>query len=89
MTRGCMTMTCELLTLDKCVNINNVIVKLDFSLDCKTDNCIYNLTVCKHCTLIEFYFGQTVTAAHLISGLMGIVIVLNLNIFNKHPEHFF
>jgi hypothetical protein len=94
--RGCMT--CDLMTLEECVNINNVNIKLDFSLNCKTDNCIY-LTVCKHCnSVIEFYFGQTVTAAHLrfnghrncfkIENCKYELSALSHHIFYKHLDHF-
>ena len=94
--RGCLT--CNILTLDKCVNINDFIVKLDFSLDCKTDNCIY-LAICIHCSIpIEFYFGQTVNPAHIrFNGHRGCFKIENFkfdssalshHIFNKHPEHF-
>ena len=39
-------------------------VKLDFTLNCKSSNCIY-LAVCRHCSDREFYFGQTTTALHI------------------------
>ena len=39
-------------------------VKLDFTSDCKSSNCIY-LAVCRHCPTREFYFGQTTNALHL------------------------
>jgi len=56
--------SCKVVTLPKKVTVNGLNVKVDYSLDCKTESCIY-LAICKHCDPIKFYFGQTSTPFHL------------------------
>ena len=54
---GCLT--CPTMTLPRNLVLNGIPVKLDFSLNCKTENCIY-VGKCKFCdNPIEFYLGQT------------------------------
>ena len=55
--KGCFT--CDNIGIEKSIVLNGFHVKLDFSLDCNTENVIY-LYICKHCPdNKEFYFGQT------------------------------
>ena len=86
------------MTINKCVTVNNFVVKLDFSLDCKSVNCIY-LAICRHCIeKQEFYFGKTVTPAHIrFNGHKGCFKLENLkfedsalshHIYFEHPEFF-
>ena len=94
--RGCLL--CDNLTSRKIVNINDLRIKFDFNLDCKSTNCIY-LAICRHCTdRTEFYIGQTTTAVHTrFNGHRSCFKVENLkfndsalshHIYNKHVEHF-
>ena len=94
--RGCLL--CDNLTSRKFVNINDLKIKFDFNLDCKSTNCIY-LAICRHCTdRTEFYIGQTTTAVHTrFNGHRSCFKVDNLkfndsalshHIYNKHVEHF-
>ena len=67
--------TCPILTLPRQVSYNNLNIKLDFSLDCKSDNVIYigrckyhpalksnHSLICKD--EIQCYFGQTFNEGH-------------------------
>ena len=56
------SLLCQDLMNEKVVNINGLKVKLDFTLDCKSKNCIY-VALCRH--FQEFYFGQTTTPLHM------------------------
>ena len=58
--RGCLL--CNNLMNEKVVNINGLKVKLEFTLDCKSRNCIC-VALCRYCQ--EFYFGQTTTPLHI------------------------
>ena len=61
--QGCYT--CKELGVPKSVTINNFKIKLDYTLNCKSENVIY-IAICKCCeNLSSFYFGQTVTPAHI------------------------
>jgi hypothetical protein len=55
---------CNNLITEKCVYTNGLKEKLDFTLDCRSSNCIY-LPVCRHFSTREFHFGQTTYALHL------------------------
>ena len=47
----------------KNIRLNNFPLKLDFSLNCQTENCIY-VALCKNCKALEsFYIGQTINMA--------------------------
>ena len=61
---GCLT--CPIMSLPKKIKLNNDInIKLDFSLTCKTDNCIY-LFICNECEGNSgFYFGKTYNRSHV------------------------
>ena len=50
--------TCPVMNLPRKITLNNIPVKLDFSLDCMSENCIY-VAMCKFCNC-EFYLGKTV-----------------------------
>ena len=94
--RGCLL--CDNLTSRKFVNINDLKIKFDFNLDCKSTNCIY-VAICRSCTdRTEFYIGQTTTAVHTrFNGHRSCFKVDNLKfndsalshyIYHKHVEHF-
>ena len=94
--RGCLL--CDNLLTDNTVNINGLKVKLVFTLNCKSSNCVY-LAICRHCTdRPEFYFGQTTTAVHTrFNGHRGCFKVDNLkfndsalshHIYTKHIDNF-
>ena len=96
--RGCLL--CDNLLTDNMntVNINGLKVKLVFTLNCKSSNCVY-LAICRHCTdRPEFYFGQTTTAVHTrFNGHRGCFKVDNLkfndsalshHIYTKHIDNF-
>ena len=56
-TRNCKA--CQLMKLPKQLLYNDLKIKLDFSLNCKSDNVIY-VARCKHCQDDpQYYFGQT------------------------------
>ena len=61
---GCLT--CSIMSLPNKIKLNNDInIKLDFSLTCKTDNCIY-LFICNECEGNSgFYFGKTFNRSHI------------------------
>ena len=51
--------TCKNIGIEKSLMLNDFPVKLDFRLNCNSENVIY-LYICKHCPdNKEFYFGQT------------------------------
>ena len=57
--KGGRCFTCKTIGIEKSVVLNDFPVKLDFRLDCNSENVIY-LYICKHCPdNKEFYFGQT------------------------------
>ena len=83
---------------DKFVNINGLKVKLDFTLDYKSKNCIY-VAICRLCNKQAFYFGQTTTPLHTrFNGHRGCFKTNNLkfnndsalshHIYTKHLENF-
>ena len=89
---------CDIMEIPRNFSINNFRIKLDFSLNCKSDCCIY-LAVCSICNLtIEFYFGQTVTPANIrfnghrssfkLDDFKYKVSALSEHVFDKHPEVF-
>ena len=90
-------MLCDNLMSDKFVNINGLKVKLDFTLDCKSKNCIY-VALCRLCNDKAFYFGQTTTPLHIrFNGHRGCFKTNNLkfndsalshHIYTKHLENF-
>ena len=54
-----------MLTLEKSVSIDGLNIKLDYSLNCKSDNVIY-MAICKHCEKpTQWYFGQTSNPLHI------------------------
>ena len=57
---------------EKIVPVNNLNIRLDFSLNCKNANVIY-IGICKHCNMpLQPYFGQTTNATHIrMSGHRG------------------
>ena len=61
--QGCYT--CKELGIPRSIIVNNLKIKLDYTLNCKSENIIY-IAICRHCeNLSSFYFGQTVTPAHI------------------------
>ena len=60
--RGCKS--CKVVTLPHKISVNGTTVNLDFTLNCKSECCVY-LAVCKHCDPIQFYFGQTSCPFHM------------------------
>ena len=49
----------------KNIYLNKVHIKLDFSLNCASENCIY-VALCKNCrAFMSFYFGQTVNVSRI------------------------
>ena len=58
-TKKCLT--CPLMNLPTQLTLNKVPVKLDFSLNCMDENCIY-VAICKICKF-EFYLGKTFNMA--------------------------
>ena len=80
----------------KKVTLNNVEIKLDFSLNCMTENCIY-VALCTICDC-EFYLGKTVNMARTrFNGHRGCFKLknskysdsaLSMHIFEAHIEKF-
>ena len=60
------------MTLNKHVKIGDFKIRLDFSLNCKSENVIY-IGICKICKeFLQCYFGQTCNAFHIrINGHRG------------------
>ena len=93
--RGCLL--CDNLMNDKFVNTNGLKVKLDFTLNCKSKNCIY-VALCRYCNDKAFYFGQTTTPLHIrFNGHRGCFKTNNFkfndsalshHIYTKHLENF-
>ena len=55
--------TCSIMNAPKNIRLNNFPLKLDFSLNCQTENCIY-VALCKNCKALEsFYIGKTINMA--------------------------
>ena len=93
---GCLS--CNVMKLTKYVTVNDFCVKLDFSLDCKSENCVY-LAICRHCiNNLGFYFGKTSTAVHIrFNGHRGCFKIDNFkyeqsalseHVYREHIEHF-
>ena len=58
--KGDRCFTCENIGIEKSIVLNDFPVKLDFRLNCNSENVIY-VYICKHCPdNTEFYFGQTI-----------------------------
>ena len=94
--RGCLL--CDNLITVNNVNINGLKVKLDFTLNCKSSNCVY-LAICRHCSdRKEFYFGQTTTALHTrfnghracfkLDNFKYNDSALSDHVYNKHLDNF-
>ena len=80
------------------LSINGLKIKLDFSLNCKSENVIY-LAKCVICgCLLQFYFGQTVNPFRTrMNGHRGDFKVensifeksaLSMHVFNEHIDDF-
>ena len=88
--------TCPLMNLPKINLLNHISVKLDFSLNCMCENCIY-LAICKIC-LHQFYLGQTINMARTrfcghrdcfkLDNCKYTKSALSLHIYEEHPDHF-
>ena len=98
-TGGCLT--CGTMNLDRQPRVRDTTIKLDFSLNCKSDNCIY-IAICKHCVPCEFYVGQTINPLRACFVLASCLLracfqlsnfkyeqsALSLHVFEKHIETF-
>ena len=91
-------MTCDVLDIERTVVVNNISVKLDYSLDCGTEFVVY-LYLCRHCDnpcRDGFYFGQMVNC--LRERAIGHHAcftedsykksALSYHTWDKHREHF-
>ena len=88
-------MTCEDMGLKKSEMINGHLIKLDFRLNCGSENVIY-LYICKHCPKNkEFYFGQTdMCLRRRANGHRSCFTedkymksALSFHVWDKHREH--
>ena len=91
-------MTCDVLGIEETVVINDINVRLDYSLDCGTEYVIY-LYLCQHCEnpcRDGFYFGQSINCLRKpANGHQGSFTeelykksALAYHIWYRHKEHF-
>ena len=88
--------TCPVMNLPKNITLNGVPIKLDFSLNCSSECCIY-VAVCKFCKF-GYYLGQTATMARTrFNGHRGCFKIpnakyndsaLSMHIYQDHLEEF-
>ena len=81
-TRGCLT--CPIMTVPKTIKLNSDInIKLDFSLTCKAENCIY-LFICNECEGNSgFYFGKTFNKSHVRFNSHRSCFKVSNNVYEK------
>ena len=92
---GCLT--CVIMNLNQWTPVRNMTIKLEYSLTCKSDNCIY-IAICKDCVPSEFYIGQTINhlpvrlnnhrSCFMILGSKYEQSALSLYVFEKHIDKF-
>ena len=93
---GCLT--CDVMGIEKTVVINNVTIRLDYSLNCGSEFIIY-LYLCRHCDnpcRDGFYFGQSVNCMReranghraCFNETLFMKSALSYHIWDKHREHF-
>ena len=93
---GCRT--CPVMTLPKTITVEGVMIRLDFSLNCKSDNVIY-MGKCKTCnTTVQCYFGQTCNALRMrfnghqscfkTKNLSYVKSALSMHVHNEHLDKF-
>ena len=91
-------MTCDVLDIDRTVVVNDVVVKMDYSLNCGTEFIVY-LYLCRHCDnpcRDGFYFGQSVNCLRernnghraCFNEELYKKSALSYHIWDKHKEHF-
>ena len=91
-------MTCDVLDIDRTVVVNDVVVKMDYSLNCGTEFIVY-LYLCRHCDnpcRDGFYFGQSVNCLRdranghraCFNEQLYKKSALSYHIWDKHKEHF-
>ena len=94
--RGCLT--CGVMEVDRCIVVNGIKIKLDYSLNCATD-CVIYVYLCKHCEdpcKDGFYFGQTVNCMReranghraCFDEHSYMKSALAFHIWDKHRDHF-
>ena len=92
---GCLT--CGTMNSEKKPRVRDFSLSLDFSLNCKSENCIY-IAVCKYCVPCEFYVGQTINPLHIrlnnhrscfkLTSFKYEQSALSLHVFEKHIDTF-
>ena len=93
---GCLT--CDVLGIEPTIVINDVTVKLDYSLNCGSEFIIY-LYLCRHCDnpcRDGFYFGQSINCMReranghraCFNERLYKKSALSYHIWDKHREHF-
>ena len=91
-------MACDILDIDRTVVVNDVVVKMDYSLNCGTEFIVY-LYLCRHCDnpcRDGFYFGQSVNCLRernnghraCFNEELYKKSALSYHIWDKHKEHF-
>ena len=86
-----------MLLCEKHPQIREVKLNLDYSLNCKSANCIY-IAVCKYCVPCEFYVGQTINPLHIrlnnhracfkLGSFKYEQSALSVHVFEKHVDTF-